>query len=180
MNTPANGADGAQSTPDQAGPHRPLRLDDQLCFALYAATNAVTRAYRPLLGELGLTYPQYLVMLVLWQDGASTTGRIARRLQLAPGAVTPLVDRLAARGLLTKTRKGSAAEGDRRRLPIELTQAGRELEAAVSLAQEAVECRTALGPTELGALREELHALVRRMDAGADTHTNTSRERLPK
>ena len=161
-------SDVESSSPGPSGEPRRLRLDDQLCFALYAATNAVTRAYRPLLGELGLTYPQYLVMLVLWQDGPSTTGRIARRLQLAPGAVTPLVDRLAARGLLTKTRKASAAVGDRRTLAIALPEAGRDLEGATSLAQQSVECRTALEPQDLAALRDELHALVRRMDEKAD------------
>jgi len=67
-----------------------LRLDDQLCFALYAATNTVTRAYRPLLEQIGLTYPQYLVMLVLWQDGEHAVHEIASRLALpAPGSPGP-------------------------------------------------------------------------------------------
>ena len=176
----APGERPAPGEPHVLGKPHALRLDDQLCFALYAATNAVTRAYRPLLGELGLTYPQYLVMLVLWQDGPSTTGRIAQRLQLAPGAVTPLVDRLVARELLTKTRKVTPGSGDRRTLAIELTDAGRDLEAATSLAQQAVECRTALGPGDLAALRGELHALVRRMDEAAQAQEaqveSTSRE----
>lgn len=141
-----------------------LRLDDQLCFALYAATNAVTRAYRPLLGELGLTYPQYLVMLVLWQDGPSNVGRIARRLELAPGAVTPLVQRLEAQGLLTRRRDAE----DRRNVAIALTAAGRDLEGAAARAQEAVECRTAMEPGDLARLRDELRELVRRMDDGAE------------
>lgn len=79
-----------------------LRLDDQLCFALYAATNAITRSYRPLLGEIGLTYPQYLVMLTLWQDGSAPVGRIAHRLELDSHAVSPLVDRLEAAGLVVR------------------------------------------------------------------------------
>ena len=140
---------------------RKLRLDDQLCFALYAATNAVTRAYRPMLGELGLTYPQYLLMLVLWQDGASTTGRIARRLGLAQNAITPLVDRLEAAKLLTRRRDGD----DRRVVHIELTAAGHDLETAVSRVQRDVECQTLLTPDRLSALREELHALVARMES---------------
>lgn len=143
----------------------PLRLDDQLCFALYAATNAVTRAYRPLLAEQGLTYPQYLVMLVLWQDGTSPIGHVARRLELAPGAVTPLVDRLVERGLLER----HPDESDRRSTQIKLTAAGRSLEGAASLVQQSVECRTALAPADLARLRDELHALVERMTRSQDS-----------
>lgn len=137
-----------------------LRLDDQLCFSLYAATNAVTRAYRPLLGQLGLTYPQYLVMLVLWQDGSRTAGGIGRRLALAQNAVTPLLDRLEAAGLLVRGRSGA----DRRVVHVHLTPEGIELETAVSLAQQNVECRTGLAPESLGRLRAELAALARRME----------------
>ena len=89
---------------------RKLSLDDQLCFALYAATNAITRSYRPGLDLLGITYPQYLLLLCLWQDGPSTTGAIARRLALAPNAITPLVDRLERGGFVERHRD----EGDRR------------------------------------------------------------------
>lgn len=139
---------------------RKLRLDDQLCFALYAATNAVTRAYRPLLGELGLTYPQYLVMLVLWQDGPSTTGRIAVRLSLAQNAITPLVDRLVARGFAERVRD----EEDRRVVTVQATQQGIALEASVLLAQQSVECRAGLEPGALARLREELIALAGRFE----------------
>lgn len=142
-----------------------LRLDDQLCFALYAATNAVTRAYRPLLGALGITYPQYLVMLVLWQDGASPVRQIANRLQLGPSAVTPLVDQLERVGLVTRER-GAV---DRRLVVITPTQAGSALEHDAAVAQHAVECRTQLTKPALADLREELHALVDRMAALAVT-----------
>ena len=80
---------------DEAG-----RLDDQLCFALYAASNAVTRVYRPLLTDLGLTYPQYLVMLVLWEHGTRRLGEIADELELATHAVSPILDRLEESGLV--------------------------------------------------------------------------------
>lgn len=136
-----------------------LRLDDQLCFALYAATNAVTRAYRPLLGELGLTYPQYLVMLVLWQDGPSSSGQIATRLHLAQNAITPLVDRLVEQGLAERRRD----EIDRRVVTIRATPKGREIEASVSLAQQSVECRTELYPEALALLRKDLIALAARL-----------------
>lgn len=138
---------------------RHLRLDDQLCFSLYAATHAVTRAYRPLLGRLGLTYPQYLVMLVLWQDGSRTSGDIGRRLALRQNAITPLLDRLEAAGLLLRRRSGE----DRRVVHVHLTPAGIDLETAVAQAQQAVECRTGLAPEGLGRLRGELAALARRM-----------------
>ena len=132
-----------------------LRLDDQLCFALYAATNAITRRYRPLLGRLGLTYPQYLVMLVLWQDGPCSVGEVARRLELEPHAVGPLVTRLATAGLVQR-RPGA----DRRRTVVSLTDAGRALEAGAARVQAEVACATGLDPDGLHALRRRLRALA--------------------
>ena len=140
---------------------RRLRLDDQLCFALYAATNAVTRAYRPRLEALGLTYPQYLVMLVLWQDGPSTMQRIADRLMLGQNAITPLVDRLCQAGLVTRNRD----ESDRRVIRIELTEDGRTLERPAAAVQHEVACDTGLSEADLAVLREELLVLARRMRA---------------
>ncbi|MCJ2088518.1 MarR family transcriptional regulator [Methylobacterium sp. E-005] len=135
-----------------------LRLDDQLCFALYAATNAVVRAYRPMLAELGLTYPQYLVMLALWQDGAAPVHALAGRLRLGSNAVTPLVDKLELAGFVTRAR-GT----DRRVVFIALTQAGIELEGTVSAAQQSVVCRTGLGDRHLAELRQELKDLTDRI-----------------
>ena len=137
-----------------------LRLDDQLCFALYAATNSVVRTYRPLLGELGLTYPQYLVMLALWQDGVTAVHDLAARLQLTSSAITPLVDRLEAAGFVTRTRAV-----DRRIVLVALTEAGRLLEDQVATAQRAVVCRTGLGDRELADLRQELKDLADRVAA---------------
>ncbi|MBO0905764.1 MarR family winged helix-turn-helix transcriptional regulator [Jiella sonneratiae] len=138
-----------------------LRLDEQLCFALYAATNAVTRAYRPLLAELDLTYPQYLVMLVLWQDGRSTSRDIASRLQLSANAISPLLDRLEETGLIARIRDSA----DRRVVHIEPTERGIALERAAYDAQQVVECRTGLEAGELGRLRDELAAMAARMAA---------------
>jgi DNA-binding MarR family transcriptional regulator len=132
-----------------------LRLDDQLCFALYAATHAITRRYRPLLERIGLTYPQYLVMLTLWQDGPATVGRIADRLQLDSHAVTPLVARLEGAGLVRR-RRGS----DRRRVVVEATERGRDLHAPAARAQAEVACATALAPSELTDLRDRLATLT--------------------
>ena len=86
-----------------------LRLDDQLCFALYAASRAVTQRYRPLLDELGLTYPQYLVMLVLWENGPTTVKGLADALQLDYGTLSPLLKRLATAGLVAFARQSVKA-----------------------------------------------------------------------
>ena len=142
-----------------------LRLDDQLCFALYAATNALVRAYRPMLAELGLTYPQYLVMLALWQDGTTAIHALAERLKLGSNAVTPLVDKLEAAGFVTRTRGA-----DRRVVLVALTEVGIQLEADVLAAQQSVVCRTGLADRELADLRQELKDLSERIAAaGAAT-----------
>ncbi len=133
------------------GPH----LDDQLCFALYAATHAITRRYRPLLDQIGLTYPQYLVMLTLWQDGPATVGQIAHRLELDSHAVTPLVARLEVAGLVRRSR-GT----DRRRVVVAVTGRGRDLQAAAADAQAEVACATGLDPASLADLRRRLRALA--------------------
>ena len=117
-------------------------------------------AYRPLLGELGLTYPQYLVMLALWQDGVTAVHHLAARLQLTSSAITPLVDRLEAAGFVTRIRAV-----DRRIVLVALTEAGRLLEDQVATAQQSVVCRTGLGDRELADLRQELKDLADRVAA---------------
>lgn len=137
-----------------------LRLDDQLCFALYAATNTVVRRYRPLLASIGLTYPQYLVMLVLWQDGTRSVSELADRLALPGNAVTPLVGRLEVAGLVWRSQRSP----DRRVVHVHLSQAGAELETAAADVQRRVACSTRLSDDELAGLREQLHDLLGRMD----------------
>ncbi|WP_162408946.1 MarR family winged helix-turn-helix transcriptional regulator [Acuticoccus sediminis] len=138
-----------------------LELDNQLCFALYAATNAVTRLYRPLLAKVGMTYPQYLVMLVLWQDGPRPIGKIAERLRLGPSAVVPLVDQLQRAGFVQR-RKDST---DRRMVYIELTEAGAGIERQVADAREVVVCRLGMSEFEIAKLRSELVDLTARINA---------------
>ena len=150
-----------------------LQLDHQLCFALYAATNTVTRAYRPLLERIGLTYPQYLVMLVLWQDGEHAVHEIASRLALPPHAVSPLLDRLEGAGLVVRRREAP----DRRVAHVQLTVAGAELEVAAAAAQRVVACRTQLDGPALDELRDQLQALVRQMVAGAQSRQPRRRPR---
>ena len=145
---------------DDVGQSHRLRLDDQICFALYAATNTVTRAYRSLLEPLGLTYPQYLVMMALWQHGTQKISQIAVRLQLDAHAITPLVDRLEVGGLLRRQRSNI----DRRAINIELTNVGIALEAAASAVQRSVVCRIEMEPAALEALRDSLKALIHRME----------------
>lgn len=137
-----------------------LGLDEQLCFALYAATNAVVRTYRPLLDAIGLTYPQYLVMLVLWQDGERAVHEIADRLHLPPHALAPLLGRLERSGLVQRRRLAP----DRRVVRVRLTAAGRELRSTAAAVQHSVVCHTGLSADALDALRDELHELVERME----------------
>ena len=102
-----------------------LLLDNQLCFALYSASLAMTKVYKPLLQELGLTYPQYLVMLVLWEKDGLMVTEIGQRLSLDSGTLTPLLKRLEALGLVSRIRDVQ----DERRVHITLTAAGRKLRA---------------------------------------------------
>ncbi len=100
-----------------------LMLDNQLCFALYSASLAMTKLYQPLLEELGLTYPQYLVMLVLWEGDGLMVSELGQRLSLDSGTLTPLLKRLEAAGLISRLRDIA----DERRVHIHLTAAGRRL-----------------------------------------------------
>lgn len=100
-----------------------LLLEQQLCFDVYAASRAINKAYRPLLEALGLTYPQYLVMLVLWEHEAQTVKQLGEQLQLDSGTLSPLLKRLEHAGFLQRQRRAS----DEREVEIQLTEAGRAL-----------------------------------------------------
>ena len=136
-----------------------MKLEEQLCFALYSATNAVVRTYRPWLRDIGLTYPQYLVLLVLWQDGERTMGEIASRLSLPPGGVTPIVERLETAGFVVRRRDGN----DRRVVHVALTTSGAALETAGAKAQRRVSCATTMQEDELSNLRATLAGLTQRL-----------------
>jgi DNA-binding MarR family transcriptional regulator len=110
---------------EELGDYDPLRLDHQLCFPLYAATNLLQRIYRPLLEPLGLTYSQYLVMLVLWERGPVNVGDLRRCLHLDTGTLTPLLKRMEKAGLVTRRRDPA----DERRVVIALTPHGASLRA---------------------------------------------------
>ncbi len=103
-----------------------LALDKQLCFALYSASLAMTKVYKPLLAPLGLTYPQYLVMLALWEHDAQSVSALGDKLALDSGTLTPLLKRLQAQGQLSRERDAD----DERRVIVRLTDAGRKLRIA--------------------------------------------------
>lgn len=136
-------------------------LEDQLCFAFYSTSHAFTRAYRQLLEPLGLTYPQYLVLLVLWRSDGMRVKEIGMKLFLDSGTLTPLLKRLEALGLVNRLRD----TGDERQVSIVLTPAGHTLAAKAAQIPAHVDVLTAVGSNEkhsllesISSLRENLHA----------------------
>ena len=105
-----------------------LKLENQLCFRLYTASRLITQAYHPLLSGIGLTYPQYLVMMVLWEQDAQPVNDIAKRLYLETNTVTPLLKRMETEGFVSRERGAS----DARQVIVKLTPKGRELESKAS------------------------------------------------
>jgi DNA-binding MarR family transcriptional regulator len=130
-------------------------LDDQLCFALYAAGLAMNKVYRKLLRKLDLTYPQYLVMLVLWERDGVTVSSIGARLFLDSATLTPLLKRLEAAGLVARRR----AAQDERQVVVSLTAAGQAMREDAAAIQEGVLCAAACPPGELLALKGQLELL---------------------
>src|SRR5215469_1488783 len=120
----------------------PLPLDHQLGFGLYSAFMAVSRTYKPWLDKLGLTYPQYLVMCVLWEDDHQTIGGIAARLDLEPSTITPLMKRLEQAGHVTRQRNPA----DERQVRVKLTTQGRALRAQTRSLAEALYARSGMTP----------------------------------
>lgn len=137
-----------------------LLLENQLCFGLYATANAVTKAYRAMLGELGLTYPQYLTLLVLWQTDRLTVSELGGKLRLDSGTLTPLLKRLELAGLLSRSR----SRADEREVEIALTERGRALRSEATGIRAAVVCRLGMSETEIRDLRRELNAVLDRLD----------------
>ena len=134
-----------------------LRLDNQLCFALYGAANRMTRLYRPMLDALGLTYPQYLAMLVLWEASPRTVGALGEALDLDSSTLTPLLKRLEAGGLVTRDRDPE----DERRVIVSLTDQGRALRDQAVTIPEKLFCALDMPLDAVGALRERLKTVAR-------------------
>lgn len=165
-NTAGGGRRGDQradtATHDRAAMAGTPRVDDQLCFALYAASRAVTAAYRARLVPLGLTYPQYLALLAIWEAPGSTVSELGRALALDSGTLSPLLRRLEHEGLVRKERAagGSGAAGfDERTVRVHTTAAGDALEPALAAVRAEVEASTGLSEGEFLALRQSLHTL---------------------
>ena len=142
------------------------RLDDQLCFALHATTRAVVQAYRPFLEPLGITYTQYLTLLVLWERDGLLVGEIGERLEMDSGTLTPLLKRLESEGLLERRRQ----DVDQRQVRIHLSRKGRALGRRASTIPEEMVCRYTGGDprsiANLVHLRDSLNELRRGLPEG--------------
>jgi DNA-binding MarR family transcriptional regulator len=142
-------------TPLPPPPDDWLALDAQLCFALYSTSLAMTKLYKPLLAPLGLTYPQYLVMLVLWESDGQPVSAIGQRLWLDSGTLTPLLKRLEAAGLVQRLRDAA----DERRVLIRLSAAGRALRSRARAVPQQVLCAAHCPLDEISSLTQRLKAL---------------------
>lgn len=131
-------------------------MDRQLCFALYSASRAMTAAYRPILSELNLTYPQYLVLLVLWEEDRVTVGRLGERLQLDSGTLSPLLKRLEANGFIRRERSLQ----DERQVEVTLTPAGRKLEGKAQCIPQKLGARMGISERDAADLRDAIHRLT--------------------
>ena len=139
-----------------------LRLDNQLCFALYASSRAITGLYRPLLESLGLTYPQYLVMLVLWESDTRSVRDLGSTLLLDSGTLTPLLKRLEKQGLV---RRGRCTD-DERVVMVSLTPAGKYLKARARQVPKKIACGLGFSRDRVIRLRGELRTILSKLSSG--------------
>lgn len=144
-----------------------LRLENQICFPVYAASRLITREYQPYLEELGLTYPQYLVLLVLWEQDELTVNDIAKKLILNTNTLTPLLKRMEVQGLLTRVR----SRQDERKVIVCLTEAGQEMQAKAAGIPERLVTGLSGGPmtsADVIQLKQQLDSLVAYLAAKED------------
>ncbi len=138
-----------------------LQLDNQLCFSLYSAANAMTRAYRPLLEVLDLTYLQYMAMMVLWEEQSVSVKRLGERLHLDSGTLTPLLKRLEAKGLVSR---GRSPDDERVRV-ITLTDAGQALKIQAFEVPEQILCQTCMPLDELKQIKQLCDQLLKNLSS---------------
>ena len=138
-----------------------LQLDKQLCFALYSTSLAMTKIYKPLLDELGLTYPQYLAMLVLWEEDGLMVSELGQRLYLDSGTLTPLLKRLEASGFITRIR----AVEDERRVHITLTSSGRKLKTKAAKIPACILSASQCSISEISDLTRQIQSLRQQLAA---------------
>jgi DNA-binding MarR family transcriptional regulator len=134
----------------------PQGLDDQLCLALYTASRAMTAAYRPVLDDLGLTYPQYLVLMLLWEQGTSSVGEIGARLRLESNTLSPLIKRLEALALVTRQRR----PGDERTVDVQLTRQGKAMRRRAAGVPARIGAATELDASSRARLIKKLRRLT--------------------
>lgn len=137
-----------------------LKLDRQLCFALYSATNSITRLYRGLLDDYDLTYPQYLVLLVLWEKDGIAIKEVMKRLNLDSGTLSPIIKRLQIAGLVEKVR----TDKDERIVRLLLTDKSRKLQPMIADVQHQVACQTELSSEEFFELLDRLNQLAAKLN----------------
>ncbi|RWF77447.1 MAG: MarR family transcriptional regulator [Mesorhizobium sp.] len=135
--------------------NNPLPLNEQLCYAIYSAGMAIQRVYKPLLDDLGLTYPQYLVLNVLWREDKLTVGGIAEKLALESSTLTPLLKRLEATGLLRRTRNLA----NERQVVVALTDKGRELRSRAGCLADALLSSSGQSPAHLNQINRDVREL---------------------
>ena len=141
-----------------------LLLKNQLCFSLYAATNSIIRYYRFYLKEIGITYPQYLVLITLWESNTSTASEIGAILKLDLPTITPILQKLEAMKFISRKR----SDEDNRVIIVSLTQKGLEIEKIIAEIQHKVACKTHLSDTEFNKLKDTLNELTETMEVNKD------------
>jgi len=154
--TPTTAASRAQD--------EPLRLGDFLCFAVYSTGHALNRVYKPLLDALGLTYPQYLVMIALWEQDDQTVGSLGGKLFLESSTLTPLLKRLEAQGQVTRSRDPQ----DERQVRVRLTAAGQGLKERAASVPSCLLAASGMDLAALSRLQSEITALRDALEAAAD------------
>jgi len=141
-----------------------LLLKNQLCFSLYAATNSIIRYYRFYLKEIGITYPQYLVLITLWESNTSTASEIGAILKLDLPTITPILQKLEFMGFVSRKRSIE----DNRVIIVTLTEKGLEIEKIIAEIQHKVACKTHLSDTEFNKLKDTLNELTETMEVNKD------------
>ena len=146
-----------------------LQLDKQLCFALYSSSLAMTKLYKPMLAPMGLTYPQYLALLVLWEQDGVSVSALGQRLSLDSGTLTPLLKRMESAGLIARHR----AADDERRVDVFLTSQGRKLKQDALHIPERIACAVACDINEIASLTRRLHELRQQLSAATTSPSPT-------
>ena len=139
-----------------------LPVAEMICFSLYSATHAMQHAYKPLLEALGLTYPQYLVLVALWAEDGQTVGQLGQALQLESNTLTPLLKRMQAQGLVMRARDAR----DERQVRVSLTQAGRDMQERAAAIPGCILERSGMTLAALTALRDQVNTLRDQLRAG--------------